>query len=229
MKKTICAIAIGLFIYSIPLFSQTEQGKILVGISSGLGLNGGQTGFSFSNTKFKSDDFESDGANSFSFNLAPRLGYFATNDLAVGLEINYSYLSFENQGFDGLGSSKTKVNQYSAGPFIRYYFKGEKVRPIVEGGVSFGRSNNTNEGANPVDGSDLEFSSNLFAFGAGAGLAVTLGDKVSFDVLLVYLNSQVKPTENNNNNSRSISSSFGLRLGFSIYLGQSSNPDKITP
>ena len=142
-----------------------------------------------------------------------------TNDLVVGLEFNYSFLSFENQGFDGFGGSKTKFNQYSAGPFTRYYFKGEKVRPIIEGGVSFGSSTNTNEGANPVDGSDLEFDSNLFSFAGGAGIAVNLGDTVSFDALLAYLNSQVKPSENNDNNSRSIVSSFGLRLGFSIYLG----------
>ena len=187
-------------------------------ISSALGNNGGDTGLSFSSTKIKSDDFESDGTNSFNFNLSPRLGYFVTNDLAVGLELTYSFLRFESQGF---GDSETKVNQYSGGPFIRYYFKGEKVRPIIEGGLSFGRNTNTREGANPVDGGDLEFSSNLFSFGGGAGLAVSLGNHVSFDALLVYLNSQVKPTDNNDNNSRSIVSAFSLRLGFSIYLGKS--------
>ena len=47
MKKTFCTISLALFIASHALFSQTEQGKYLLGISSRLGLNGGQTGFSF--------------------------------------------------------------------------------------------------------------------------------------------------------------------------------------
>ncbi len=221
MKKAVFFIAATLFFASNHLFAQTEKGRTLVAISSALGNNGGDTGLSFSSSKIKSDDFESDGTNSFSFNLSPRLGYFITNDLAVGLELTYSFLRFENPGFQGFGSSETKINQYSGGPFIRYYFKGEKIRPIIEGGLSFGRSTNTDEGANPVDGGDLEFSSNLFSFGGGAGLAVSLGNHVSFDALLVYLNSQVKPTDNNDSNLRSIVSAFSLRLGFSIYLGKS--------
>ena len=221
MKKAVFLIAVTLFFTSNNLFAQTEKGRTLIAISSALGNNGGDTGLSFASTKIKSDDFESDGTNSFNFNLSPRLGYFLTNDLVVGLELTYSFLRFENPGLQGFGGSETKSNQYSGGPFIRYYFKGEKVRPIIEGGLSFGRNTNTSEGANPVDGGDLEFSSNLFSYGGGAGLAVSLGNHVSFDALLVYLNSQVKPTDNNDNNSRSIVSAFSLRLGFSIYLGKS--------
>ncbi|BFP41015.1 hypothetical protein FGF1_18600 [Flavobacteriaceae bacterium GF1] len=221
MKKTVFLIAATLFFASNHLFAQIEKGRTLIAISSALGNNGGDTGLSFASTKTKSDDFESDGTNGFNFNLSPRLGYFVTNDLVVGLELTYSFLRFENPGLQGFGGSETKSNQYSGGPFIRYYFKGEKIRPIIEGGLSFGRTNDTIEGGNPVDGGDLEFSSNLFSFGGGAGLAVSLGNHVSFDALLVYLNSQVKPADNNDNNLRSIVSSFSLRLGFSIYLGKS--------
>ncbi len=219
MKRTCNALSIALFIITTSLFSQTEKGKFLVGISSGLGLNGGQTNFSFSNVKVKSDDFESDNTKNFSFNLSPRTGYFLTDNLTAGLELNYSFFSIDRPDDDPFIGGESKFNQYSAGPFIRYYFNGEKIRPIIEGGVSFGRSTNTLEGANPVDGGELEFSSNLFSYAGGSGFAVSLGNQVSFDAIVVYLNSQSKPTENNEDNSRSIVNSLGLRLGFSIYLG----------
>lgn len=222
MNKLFPIFAILFLLAQINLSAQTEKGKILLGISSALGLNGGQTGFAISSTKTKSDSFESDPSKSFSFNLSPRTGYFFTDNLATGLELSYTFFSLDRPDIDPFIGGETKFNQYSVGPFIRYYFQGKTIKPIIEGGVSFGKSTNTVEGANPVDGGDLDFDSNIFSFGGGAGIAVFFGNQVSFDTMLVYLNSQTKPTDNNDNNSRSVLSSFGLRLGFSIYLGNSS-------
>ncbi len=206
-----------LILIAVNANAQYNKGKTLIGIASGLGLNGGQTSFSTSSNTTKSDDFETDPTKSLSINFAPRAGYFIANQLVAGLEFNYSYLELSDRGF---GVGDLKVNQLSAGPFIRYYFKGNRINPFLEGGLSFGTNKNTIEGSNPVNGGDLEIESNLFSYAGGAGMAISLGNRVSFDAVLVYLRSQFKPKENNEDNSRTISNSFGLRLGFSIYIGQ---------
>jgi len=50
-------------------------------------------------------------------------------------------------------------------------------------------------------------------------MGVPLGDKVTADAALNYLYFQVKEKENNPENVRSVSNTFGLRIGVSLFLG----------
>ncbi len=53
----------------------------------------------------------------------------------------------------------------------------------------------------------------------GIGVAIPLGEKASFDALVGYHSTIYKDKEDNENNSRNIVGTVGLKLGFTIFLG----------
>ena len=203
------------FYFLIPsINAQTEKGKTLVALSSALGIGGSGNGFAFSSNKTKSDNYNSDPIKITSFNLSPRVGYFVANNLALGAELFYSYSKQDDFLFEGdILFEEVKSNSIGAGPFARYYIKAKKLTPFIEAGVVFGRAKSSIS-----DFSENEFG--LFNFGGGAGIAMPLGKKVSFDALLGYTHFETKQKEDNPSNVRNISNNFSLNLGFSVYLGQ---------
>lgn len=218
MKTTAIALFTCFFVYINTLEAQTEKGKTLIAISSALGIGGNSNGFAFNSTKTKSDTFESDPIKSSSFNLSPRVGYFVADNLVIGAEVFYGFAKQDDFFFGGdVVIDQVKTNTFGGGPFARYYFKTEKIVPFIEAGLIIGSSKTT------FGESSGEDKTNLFNYGGGAGIAVPLGSMVSFDALLGYSHFENKPSENNDNNSRSIFNSVSLRLGFSIYLGQSNS------
>jgi len=214
MKHHFLTLFMGCFFLFPTIQAQTEKGKTLVAISSALGIGGNANGFAFSSNKTKSDNFNSDPVKVTSFNLSPRVGYFVANNFALGAEVFYGYSRQDEFLFQGdILFDEVKTSTIGAGPFARYYIKAKNLTPFLEAGVVFGRA--TSEIS---DFSDSEF--NLFNFGGGAGIAIPLGQKVSFDALLGYTHFETKQKEDNPNNVRNITNNFSLNLGFTMYLGQ---------
>lgn len=207
MKKSFWIIMLVLAAGSF-CYAQTEQGTVLVGTSTNLvgtnfslaqGVNN-NAGISFGSTKFKSDDFESESEGITTFNLAPKVGFFVADNALLALDLSFAYLKEENDD-DAL----TSIN---AGPFFRYYFSAGNFYPFVQaqfgiGQISFG------DGANN--------KTNLMNYGAAAGGAFFVGDKVSIDLLLGFNHQQAKEKENDNN-ARSIANVFGFAVGVSVFL-----------
>lgn len=90
------------------------------------------------------------------FNISPDVGYFFADDLAVGLDVDYSNIDF--------GSTSTSL--FSVGPFIRYYL----IDPVfLELDANFGLG-------------DLEFTE----YGAAVGYSFFLNNSVSLEPKLYY-------------------------------------------
>lgn len=105
MKKillTLTAVA-GL---TIAANAQTEQGKIMVG---------GQIGFETS--KVKDTDFKN---NSFSIN--PTVGYFISDNLAIGTGVGYDWSKNETT------DNSTKRDAFKVSPFVRKYSANGPLR-----------------------------------------------------------------------------------------------------
>ena len=66
--------------------------------------------------------------NGFTFKVAPSLGYFVRNGLAVGMGVGYEYMKDVN------GHQHT----FELTPFVRYDFGGGSVRPFLQAEGSFG-------------------------------------------------------------------------------------------
>lgn len=203
------------------LDAQTNQGKVLLGLSSP--LNMGESGsdlmnFNYSRLKAKSDadNFSEPAPNEMTIiNISPMVGYFVLDNFATGLKMNYAFSSQNN----GENNSKVTQSLLSVGPFIRYYIPMPKVLPFFELSSSFGELNNKYDFGDNFDLDISELMTSLMSFGGGIGLAVPLGERVTFDVLAAYNSSTLIKKEDNEDNERVIISTLALKFGFTILLG----------
>ena len=218
MKKVLLMTVLCVFNYSI-LKAQTNKGKVFIGVSSTFkGFSVGETGsdlmtLGFSSEKVKSDADgfeESDSYKTTSFNLLPKVGYFVIDNLAVGLDISIASSTTKI----GTDNDKFVTTMLGISPFARYYIPTEKVLPFFEVGGTYG-SITTKYSYN---NSENKSSSNANAFWAGVGMAVPLGDRVTFDVMAGYNSLTIKDKEYNEDNYRTVLGTLGLKLGVIVFL-----------
>lgn len=95
-----------------------EEGNILL-----------EGGIGFNSTKDKNSDSKTN-----AFSISPKLGYFITDDFAIGVDAGYSTSKRER-----LGATTSEVNSFGAGVFGRYYFLelGNRFKTYTELGVGY--------------------------------------------------------------------------------------------
>jgi hypothetical protein len=213
MKKITLLIAVFCLIASnaIAQPAQLAKGNIMLGVTSTMSLGGcwgsDLGGFGFSTHKVKYGTTTETSYKMTSWNLLPKAGYFVMDNLVTGIELMVSgYMEKDVDDGDKDGES-----QFGIGPFVRYYYPLKKVYPYAEVEAMFGSYKETwiND----------EYKEGLFMFGGGLGVAVPLGDKITFDAMAGY--SHVSWTEKDEVEGEAytyLSGGFGIRLGFSIYL-----------
>ena len=57
------------------------------------------------------------------------------------------------------------------------------------------------------------------SFGGGIGMAAPVSDRITFDVLVGYNSLTYKDKDDNDDNDRTVIGTFGIKLGFIIFLG----------
>ncbi len=217
MKKITLIVIASVFSLT-SLNAQMEQGKMLVGLSTALNLGGsssGVMGFGYSTIKYKSDadNFNyPEPANRLSFNLSPKMGFFVIDNLAIGLDVSFSYSKFNSDEVD----YTYKESMYCIGPFVRYYIPTTLVKPFFEIGATFGTYKEKTDG----NSQNSEYENSLITYGTGFGIAIPIGKKASFDMMLGYNSILEKAKEDNDDNYRTEANTIGLRLGFVVLLGK---------
>lgn len=143
----------------------------------------GSTGYSFEE-------------ESFNINITPRVGYFISNGIAVGLELGAGFQTVK--GGDNLWS-------YKVMPFARYYFP----EGASETGRFFG------QGAIGISGSDISGKNDTsFAFNVNAGYSHFVSPNVALEAIVGYNYSK------SNQSSASAHNGLGISFGFQIFLGK---------
>lgn len=170
--------------------------------------------FGFSTVKFKNDDTDSDddGEKLTQIGLIPKFGFFLADNFALGLDVNLGY------GSDKYGDNKSTTTVFAAGPFARYYFPTPKVSPFIELNSSFGQHKSKSD----YNGTETENKTNVTSLGGGAGLAFPLGKVVTFDIFAGYSSATFKDPEDNEDNSRLVVGTIGLKFGVVVFLGAKS-------
>ena len=197
MKKlNILILLLALTTCNAIIKGQANQGKVIIK---------GSTSFSLTSmsSKIEGDMLgtqEEESTTTLIFN--PGIGYFVIDNFAISLEINYEYMSSKSPG---LGSSH--ASEILAGPFIYYYFGQSNIKPYIGAGVLLGSYK-----------SGSSTSSDIFGYGAGAGLAIYVRESVAFDFSLNYQSQTAKPSGSNPYNEKYISSGVVFSAGFSIEL-----------
>ena len=214
MKKITLLIAVLCLIAGSAIAQPTQlaTGKVMVGITSTMALDGcwgsdlGGFGFSKHKTQYGTDPAENQYTTT-SFNLLPKVGYYVMDNLVAGLELLVSgYMEKDVDDGDKDGESVIGI-----GPFVRYYYPLDKVYPFAELEALFGSYKET-------WGEDI-YKEGLVMIGGGLGVAVPLGEKVTFDALAGYTHVSWKQKDVvEGEASTYLSGGFGLRFGFSIYL-----------
>lgn len=205
------------------LQAQTEKGHWLIGASSRvsagfLGLPGSEPcimNLGFSTIKYKDDSGETDDPTKItSINLSPQFGYFVVKNFVVGLDMNLAYMKYSQTGEY---ESSVKTNFFTAGPFVRYYIPAGKVYLFLEAGAAFGNQKYTYSNSEEPDETA---KASAKCYGGGGGIAVPLGKKVTFDTMLTYNSLTIKSKEDNPDNNRDITGTFGIKFGLHIFLGK---------
>lgn len=94
------------------------------------------------------------------FGIAPEIGYNFNEKWAIGGEISYLHMKYDDD---------LKGNAFSIAPYVRFsFYENDLIRLFIDGQVGFSTSK--------VDGSDSE---NGFAIGLKPGIAVRLSDNFS--------------------------------------------------
>mgnify|MGYP003582070815 CR=1 FL=1 len=198
MKKFTIVTAI-LFLLTNILNAQTEQGKILVSGKSSLD-------FTSSTTKYYYDgetdsDFD-EKVNKFS--IAPSVGYFVIDNLAVGLSASYQTEKYK----EGSDNWDDPISVYMVGPFVTYIFPLQgMVKPFIGGiggiaGASYGP--------------DDEDKQSGVIYGGNAGVALFLNKNISLDLGGQYIKSNFR--NNGDNKYQSKSGNFAATVGFSLFF-----------
>jgi outer membrane protein len=124
--------------------------------------------------------------------LTPNAGIFLIRNLAFGGNVNLNYSKDGN----------VKTTALGIGPYVRYYFGHDQVRPILHGNfnflsskVKFNGNSTTNNGTN---------------FFLGGGAAIFISEHVSLDILGGY--------DHTDYNSLNGTGGFALNVGFQVYL-----------
>ena len=221
MKKSnfFLAMLIGFFCFPI-IKAQTSAGTMLLGLSSGINISGEFSSGSnllslgFSSTKYKSNASgytEPDPDKATNLNLMPKFGIFVIDNLAAGLDVTMAY----SQTKEGGSSNKYTLTLLMAGPFVRYYLPAKKVLPFAEVNAIFGTAKYKDE----YEGGSSTNKSGLHSFGGGLGVAAPLGEKVTLDFMVGYNSLSIKSKEDNPDDDRMIMGTFGIKVGFLVFLG----------
>ncbi len=204
-----------IFLGSELLSAQTGKGKFLIGESITINFGGitppSTMNLGWGTYKTKSDtDDEYYSSKRFSLNLSPKFGYFVANNLAVGIDFGILNSKYKSDDGDYI----LKYNQFTAGPFLRYYIPTQKLLPYAE--VNYGIGSSKHKTDNNNEENETKYHNQQYGFGIGLG--VPLGEKVTFDTLFGYQSFMYKAKEDNEDNFRSIVGIFGLKLGVTVLL-----------
>ena len=216
MKKSILIMISLLFALATTSIAQTEKGNILLGTTVdmtggaygdfiGTQLNG--AGFLIGTNTYKYGENE-EKINITKLNFSPQIGYFFADGLVGGANVRFVYLSTKEDG----ASDNNAFTSVSAGPFVRYYFSGEKVQPYLHASASLGTASFK----------DSDNSMETLRYQAGAGLAVSFNDHISFDILAGYNYLNSTDEDGKFSDKDDVFRSFGLDLGVTFIIGSNS-------
>ena len=137
--------------------------------------------------------------------ISPSVGYFLTDDIAVGL--GFSYSSDDDNG-DLSMEGQTITTNMSFAPFLRYYLNDML---FATGGfdLSSGTTTFNEEGESP-----LETSNSGFGLHLGAGLSLMWGERVAVEPALLLQTSSSSTKIGN----LTVDGPSTVGLGFSIGL-----------
>ena len=172
MKKHILPIAFLLSASTLPA-QYTAQGNFMMGST---------LGFSAATSTITQDKGSGDVAKEnptyTQFSIAPSIGYFLIDNLALGIGLDYTFNQVKNKN-----QATNKDSDLLFGPFARYYLP-MTVDMSFFLVANFGCGNSTDD--QDVGGVQQNISTNIFAVGVGPGFTIFSSNAVGIETLVRY-------------------------------------------
>lgn len=173
---------------------------------------GGSFNFSSEMPKTTVGSTTTDGVRSTNFTLAPSVGYFMSDKIAVGASVGYvlNRSRWTNIADDEVINNRS---MFELAPFARYYaLQMGSVSVFAQGTLSLGFGSETRK----IDGTKNDLAS-IFAFGFNVAPAISydLGEKLSLEARLGGLYFQHTKDTDETNDSYKTTNSWGLNARLS--------------
>lgn len=146
-----------------------------------------------------------------SFNFSPRLGYFVSSNIAVGINASIGSTKYTNTGTDG----ETKDMEMTLGVFGRYYFNpANKFSMFLNLGADYVADKRTTE----FGGLETEFKESGFQAGLAPGLHYFISNRLALETSVGLLGFRsMKPDVDNAEATTDFDFNLGLNnLSFGI-------------
>lgn len=201
MKQFVFTAALMLMSVSA-ILAQTEKGRWTVGAQVG-------------NVSYASRGTE----RSLSVLLSPSVGVFAARNFLLGLSLPVVYSQYRSTVVSTYESSNT---QLGVSPFARIYFGSAKLRPFVNASVGYNHQWTSFLSPGSSTGRPVKDDSGFIGYSLSAGGAYFINNTISLDASLGYAGGD---TNNLNiadffNSGTTQAKSFGLSIGFRLFLGK---------
>lgn len=223
MKKSIFILLLFSLTGNQVLAQFTDQGNFLIGTTIGVSSANSRIIQDFGGGKN-----EGEGPSSTQFSVAPKIGYFAFDNLALGIGMDYTFSRIDQPNKDVI-----KDSDLLFGPFARYFLplnSGGDMALFLETTFGFGSSSDNQE----VNGLLQSIKTNIFALGVGPGFTVIASQGVGISATLKYNYARSNFDTNINNMLRQTitrTNVFDFSIGFQYYFGgfTSVSPQPVTP
>lgn len=192
IKKLTLLLAVALA--ALTANAQLQKGRILVGGSSNLSF------LSSKNTS-KLDGSTVQEVKTSAFEFSPEVGYFAMDNLAVGLD--FTYASEKVKVDDNDWSDPTTT--LGMGIFGKYYFDAGIVKPFGRANLGF---------LHVATSKDDEDKYNGIGLGVAAGAAFFATESIAFEASLGYEFANLKNADNDNFKNKV--GVFGINIGITV-------------
>jgi len=216
MKKLFLALSLSFIGF---MSAQTEKGRFIISGKTGLG-------FTSNTVKYKNQDQTIDGPKTTSFNISPGISYFAIDNLAIGLVVDYQSTTMKQSieifdpnitGAYSTENSKETQTILSIIPNAAYFFSNGKTRPYLSAGLGLANAKNkSNYAGNIASGdtySNTETNNTGFVWTANGGLMFFISPTIGLDLGVGYANYSFKQDGLKTN-----SGAFGANAGISVFL-----------
>ena len=206
MIRTLKLSLVTLFIFA---FTSLTQAQLYVG--GNLGFNTLSTSSTVGTTTTK-------GGSSSSLTLSPEVGYFLSDNLAVGVGVSFNSNSITTP-ITSTTSSVSLNTTFMINPYARYFFyKSGSFSAFAEGSVGYGSMMSENTLGTTTTKNP---STSIISVAVAPGIAYDLSDKFSLIAKLGNVGFQSSTVTTTNTigttttTSTSNSSNFGLNVGLS--------------
>lgn len=200
MKKNLFYVFI---LMSYIVNAQTQKGNWVVGGST-------QIDFSSGKTTVKYGSIEVDGPTINTLAFTPSVGYFISDNLALGGEVNFTSITYKNE-YDGRTYKETS-SIFSIMPSVTYYFSNNKtVMPYLGGAVGFATKKDKDD--------DVTISGDGFAWKLKGGIAYFLTESIALDLGLRYAQHSFNYKDTYyTEDIKEVLSAFGVNAGISVFF-----------